>query len=98
MTSGPAPSPSVSIVIPAYNHGAYVAETITSVLAQDYPAIETIVIDDGSTDDTAHVLARFADRVHVVTQSNAGQSATINRGWALARGEKQGQERIVYRL
>ena len=77
----------VSIVVPAYNHGRYVAETIESVLAQDYPHIELIVIDDGSTDETASVLKRFENSATVVSQANAGQAATINRGWSQSRGE-----------
>jgi glycosyltransferase involved in cell wall biosynthesis len=77
----------VSIVIPSYNHGHYVAEAIDSVLAQDYPSLELIVIDDGSTDGTREVLAKYIDRVRVVFQENVGQAATINRGWTEATGE-----------
>jgi glycosyltransferase involved in cell wall biosynthesis len=77
----------VSIVIPAYNHGRYVAEAIDSVLAQDYPFIELIVVDDGSTDNTREVLATYAGRAHVTSQANAGQAATINLGWAKAGGD-----------
>jgi GT2 family glycosyltransferase len=77
----------VSIVIPSYNHGRYVAEAIESVLAQDYPSIELIVIDDGSTDESREVLAKYVDRVRVVLQENVGQAATINRGWTEAAGE-----------
>jgi glycosyltransferase involved in cell wall biosynthesis len=80
-------APRVSIVIPAYNHGRFVAEAIDSVLAQDYPHVDLLVIDDGSTDDTGEVVRRYADRAQVMFQPNAGQAATINRGWALARGE-----------
>lgn len=81
-----ASAPLVTVVIPAYNHGRYVGQAIDSVLEQDYPHIETIVIDDGSTDTTAAVLSGYASRVSLVSQSNAGQSAAINRGWAAARG------------
>src|SRR3954468_13602980 len=77
----------VSIVIPAYNHGQYVAEAIDSVLQQDYASIDLIVIDDGSADKTAAVLANYSGRARVMSQANAGQSATINRGWTMARGE-----------
>jgi glycosyltransferase involved in cell wall biosynthesis len=79
--------PLVSIVIPTYNRSAYLGEAIESVLAQDYPQIELIVIDDGSTDDTAAVLSRYADRCRCEAQRNQGQARTLNRGWQLARGE-----------
>jgi glycosyltransferase involved in cell wall biosynthesis len=80
--------PLVSIVTPAYMQGDYLAATIESVLAQDYPNIEFIVIDDGSSDDTLAVARRYeGSRVRVLTQANIGQAATLNRGWALARGE-----------
>ncbi|HEX7034917.1 MAG TPA: glycosyltransferase [Pseudomonadales bacterium] len=81
------PTPLVTVAIPAYNHGRYLAEAIDSVLGQDYPAVEIIVIDDGSTDETPEVLARYAGRVEAVSQANAGQSETINRAWRRARGE-----------
>lgn len=79
--------PPVSIVIPAYNHGAYLAAAIESVLAQDYPDLELIVLDDGSTDNTREVLSRYGDRFHWETQVNMGQAATLNKGWRMARGE-----------
>lgn len=72
----------VCIVIPAYNHGAFVVEAIESVLAQDYPHIELWVVDDGSTDDTAATIAPYATRAHVISQANRGQSATINHVWS----------------
>lgn len=67
----------------------YLPETIESVLSQDYPALEHIIVDDGSTDDTQQVLAAYVDepRVKVMTQANAGQTVTKNRGWRAARGE-----------
>lgn len=86
--------PVVTLVTPAHNQGAYLRETMLSVLAQDYPALEYIVIDDGSTDETwavaQAVAAEHAGRVQVVTQVNAGQSATLNRGWGMARGAMLG--------
>jgi glycosyltransferase involved in cell wall biosynthesis len=79
----------VSVVTAAYNMGGYIAETLGSVLGQDYPQVESIVVDDGSTDDTASVLQGYADnrRVTVVRQSNAGQTVAKNRGIHEARGE-----------
>lgn len=79
--------PLVTLVIPAYNHAFYLPEAIRSVLAQTYPLIELIVIDDGSTDDTAQVLAGLEGDFRWFTQENAGQSRTLARGWYEARGE-----------
>ncbi len=80
--------PLVSIVTPAYMQADYLAATIESVLAQDYPNLEFIVIDDGSSDSTLAVARRYeGERVQVLTHANVGQAATLNRGWALARGE-----------
>jgi len=77
----------VSIVIPAYNHGRYLNEAIQSALGQDYPNVELIVLDDGSTDDTHEVLEKYGDCFVWETQSNMGQSATLNKGWAMSKGE-----------
>lgn len=82
--------PLVSIVVPAYNHGEYVRDAIQSVLDQDYPNIELIVIDDGSTDNTREILEEFGDKFRWETQPNAGQARTLNRGWSEARGELLG--------
>jgi len=77
------------VVTAAYNMGGYIKETLDSVLGQDYPHVESIVVDDGSTDDTARVLEEYAGdpRVRVVRQRNAGQTVAKNRGLAEARGE-----------
>jgi len=82
--------PLVSVVIPAYNHGRYLDAAIESVLGQDYPHVELIVLDDGSTDGTRDVLARHGGRFRWETQENMGQAATLNKGWAMARGELLG--------
>lgn len=82
--------PLVSIVVPAYNHAAYLDQAIHSVLAQDYPRVELIVLDDGSRDHTREVLARYGDRFHWESHPNMGQSATLAKGWAMARGEVLG--------
>ena len=76
----------VSVVLPAYNHEAYIAQAIDSALAQSVD-LELIVIDDGSRDRTAEIIAAYDDpRIRFVRQANAGSHATINRGIAMARG------------
>lgn len=83
-------APLVSIVIPAYNHARYLDEAIRSVLQQDYPQVELLVLDDGSTDGTRAVLEKYGTSFRWETQPNMGQAATLNKGWGLARGELLG--------
>jgi glycosyltransferase involved in cell wall biosynthesis len=78
---------SISVVIPAYNASRYIAETLRSVLAQTLPPDEVLVIDDGSTDDTAAVAERFGPPVRVIRRANARQAASRNFGVQEARGE-----------
>lgn len=82
-----ASQPLVSIVVPAYNHATYLGQTIRSVLEQDYPRIELIVIDDGSTDNTVEILRGFGNAFLWESQPNMGQALALNRGWSIARGE-----------
>lgn len=77
---------SVSVVIPAYNCAAYLPAAIESVLHQTYAATEVIVVDDGSTDETGDVLARYP-KVIAIRQKNGGLSHARNRGIEVARGE-----------
>lgn len=77
----------VTIVIPAYNHGTYLKQAIDSVLNQDYPNIELIVLDDGSTDSTREVLESYGNRFYWESQKNIGQAGTLNKGWGMAKGE-----------
>lgn len=80
--------PKVSIITPVYNGERFIAQAIESVLAQTYPHWELIVVDDGSTDNTREVVARFTDpRIRYVYQENRGQAAALNHGLELARGE-----------
>lgn len=79
--------PLVTLITPTYNQAAYLEETIESVLNQDYPKIEYIVINDGSTDGTAHVLEKYADRITIINQTNIGQANTLNKGWSTAKGK-----------
>jgi glycosyltransferase involved in cell wall biosynthesis len=76
----------VSVIIPNYNYGAFVGQAIESALSLDWPDVEVIVVDDGSTDDSRDVIARYADRVTIVHQPNGGQIAACNTGFARSRG------------
>ncbi len=77
----------VSVVIPVFNVGAYVARTVQSLLAQSHRRWQAIVIDDGSSDDTAAQIETFDDeRIRLIRQANAGVSAARNRGIAVAEG------------
>ncbi len=81
-------TPLVSILTPTYNRADLLPEAMASVLAQDYPALEHLVLDDGSTDGTPELLARCTDRrVRTFRHDNMGQARTLNRGFELARGE-----------
>ena len=79
--------PLVSIVTPTYNQAAFLRETLNSVLAQTYPRVEYIVLDDGSTDATAEILRQERRLTIAETHHNMGQARTLNKGWALARGK-----------
>lgn len=80
-------APVASIVVPAYNAAATIEETLKSLLAQTFFDFELIVVDDGSTDATASVVARFPDhRVRLIRQSNRGLAGAHNTGIAYARG------------
>lgn len=79
--------PLVSVIIPTYNRAGTIGKAVSSALEQSYPATEVIIVDDGSTDDTAAALAAFGDRIRVIRQANAGPSAARNRGAAGAHGE-----------
>src|SRR6266581_585645 len=83
--SGPPQANLVSVIIPCYNHAQFLAHAIESVLAQSYSNFELIVVDDGSTDDTAEVVRRYSP-VHYVYQDNAGLSAARNTGLRQSRG------------
>jgi glycosyltransferase involved in cell wall biosynthesis len=77
----------VSAVIPAYNYGRFVTLAVDSALAQTYPNMEVIVVDDGSKDDTRERLAPYGDRIRYIYQENGGLSAARNTGIRHARGE-----------
>ena len=81
-------SPIVSVVLPVYNGKSYLIGAINSVLNQSFEDFELIIIDDGSTDDSADLIRAYDDpRIFFYQQENQGLAATLNRGIALARGE-----------
>src|SRR4051794_37497436 len=77
----------VSAIIPTYNSGPLVVEAVQSVLAQTRPADEIIVVDDGSTDDTAERLASFGDRIIYHRQTNRRVAAARNTGLRMSTGD-----------
>lgn len=79
--------PVVTVITPAYNQGIFLRDTIESVLSQDYPHIELLVLNDGSTDHTEEILKEYTGRIKWETQQNMGQTPTINKGWSKTDGE-----------
>lgn len=77
----------VSVVIDNYNYAALLPAAIDSALAQTWPALEVIVVDDGSTDGSRDVIAGYGDRIRPVLQENRGQAAAFNAGVAVAQGD-----------
>jgi len=77
----------VSVIIPTYNRANWLPETVASILNQTQPPLEILIIDDGSTDDSAAVCATFPETVRYIRQQNAGVSAARNRGMREAKGK-----------
>jgi glycosyltransferase involved in cell wall biosynthesis len=80
-------TPTISVVIPCFNGGKFLRETIDSVLAQTCPVLEVLVIDDGSTDDSGAIAKSYGPPVRVLRQLNQGESVARNRGMDEAHGE-----------
>ena len=79
--------PPVSVITPSYNQGQFLGAAIDSVLAQDYPRIEYLVVDGGSSDSSLDVLRSYDNRVRWISEPDRGQADAINKGVTLTRGE-----------
>jgi glycosyltransferase involved in cell wall biosynthesis len=87
MVSGPAANlPLISIITPSYNQGAFIEQTIRSVLLQDYPRVQHIVVDGGSTDGTLEVLRHYP-HLEWLSEPDRGQADALNKGLRLAKGD-----------
>lgn len=82
-----APLPLVTIITPAYNRASFLDETIISILNQDYPYLEYIVLDDGSTDNTLEIIRKYDDKLLFGTHNNIGETRTVNKGFTMAHGD-----------
>lgn len=79
--------PTVSIITPTLNQGRYIQQTVESVLSQDYPYIEYIIVDGGSTDETEKILSKYKKYIKYIRKKDSGQTNAINNGLKMARGE-----------
>jgi glycosyltransferase involved in cell wall biosynthesis len=81
------PRLAVSVVVPCKNDVGYLSAALESILSQDYPLLECIVVDGGSTDGTIDLLKRYGDRIRWLSEPDRGAFDAINRGWELSKGE-----------
>ena len=77
----------VSVIIPVYNGAMYIAEAVESIRRQNHTPLEIIIVDDGSTDNTAKIVANMSGNIRYVYQSNNGPAAARNRGLIMAAGD-----------
>jgi glycosyltransferase involved in cell wall biosynthesis len=77
----------LSIIINNFNYGRFISTAIDSALAVDWPDKEVIVVDDGSTNDSRDIIARYADGIIPVLKENGGQCDAVNTGFVRATGE-----------
>ena len=79
--------PLVSIIINNFNYAYFLSEAIESALQQDYKNIEVILVDDGSTDESRQIIAKYGDRLIPILKENGGQASTFNTGFAASQGD-----------
>lgn len=79
--------PTITVITPSYNQGQFIRQTVESVLHQNYPHLQYIVVDGLSTDDSAAVLAPYANRLTLIREKDGGQADAINKGLRLATGD-----------
>src|SRR6266852_9194662 len=81
--------PLITVLIDTYNYGRFIEDAIESVLKQDFPVeqVEIVVVDDGSTDDTAERVKKYGSRIRYLYKPNGGQASAFNFGFANAKGE-----------
>ena len=80
--------PKISVVIPSFNQGSYIEETILSIINQNYPKVEIIIIDGGSTDSTINVIKKYSNYIdYFVSEKDNGQAHALNKGFAVATGD-----------
>jgi len=77
----------ISVITPSYNQGNFIEQTIQSVLSQNYPSLEYIVMDGGSTDNTVQILKKYSGKLKWISEKDNGQSDAINKGLRMATGE-----------
>ena len=80
--------PTISIVIPSYNQGQFIEETLKSIIDQQYPKLQLVVIDGGSTDNSVQIIKKYEKHLHYwISEKDNGQSHAINKGFALCTGQ-----------
>src|SRR6266568_6466389 len=83
--------PAITIVTPSYNQGAFIEQTVRSVLSQDYPRLQYIVMDGGSTDCSPDIIRRYANQLdYWISEQDKGQSDALKRGFCRAAGDLLG--------
>ena len=80
--------PKISVITPSFNQGQFIEQTILSVLSQDYPNLEYIIMDGGSTDNTVEIIKKYASQIkYWQSKKDNGQAAAINEGFSMATGD-----------